>query len=102
MAKDPEALANAMGMSEEELKSMSPEDLIKYFLDRLKEQTEAHRGGSRWIGTRGTSPVGHSGYHPGGMRVGGTLHEPLCRQGGDGPKVQGLFLGRPPDSGANG
>lgn len=69
--KDPEALAQALGMSQEEMKSMSPEDLIKYFLDRLKEQTEAHRGGSRWIGTRGTSPVGHSGFHPGGMRVGG-------------------------------
>jgi uncharacterized protein len=24
-----------------------------------------------WIGTGGTSPVGHSGHHPGGMRVGG-------------------------------
>ncbi len=40
-------------------------------MDRLKEQTEAHHGGSRWIGTGGTSPVGHSGFHPGGMRVGG-------------------------------
>lgn len=68
---DPEALAHALGMSKEEMESMSPEDLLKYFLDRLKEQTEAHQGGSRWIGTRGTSPVGHSGYHPGGMRVGG-------------------------------
>jgi len=69
--KDPDALANALGMTQEQIKSMSPEELIKYFLDRLKEQTEAHHGGSRWIGTRGTSPVGHSGFHPGGMRVGG-------------------------------
>jgi uncharacterized protein with von Willebrand factor type A (vWA) domain len=69
--KRPEDLARALGMTEEEIKSMSPDDLIKYFLDRLKEQTEAHHGGSRWIGTRGTSPVGHSGFHPGGMRVGG-------------------------------
>ena len=69
--KDPEALARALGVSQEELQSMSPEELIQYFLDRLKEQTEAHQGGSRWIGTRGTSPVGHSGVHPGGMRVGG-------------------------------
>jgi len=50
---------------------MTPEELIKYFLDRLKEQNEAHHGGNRWIGTGGTSPVGHSGHHPGGMRVGG-------------------------------
>ena len=69
--KDPEALAQALGLSKEEIKSMSPEELIKYFLDRLKEQTGQHHGGSRWIGTRGTSPVGHSGHHPGGMRVGG-------------------------------
>ncbi|MEW6139538.1 MAG: hypothetical protein AB1733_14990 [Thermodesulfobacteriota bacterium] len=69
--KDPEALARALGMSQEQMQAMSPEELIKYFLDRLKEQTEAHHGGSKWIGTRGTSPVGHSGYHPGGMRVGG-------------------------------
>ncbi len=69
--KRPEELALALGMSEQEIKSMSPDELIKYFLDRLKEQTEAHHGGSRWIGTGGTSPVGHSGFHPGGMRVGG-------------------------------
>lgn len=69
--RQPEALAQALGMSQEEMQKMSPEELIQYFLDRLKEQTEAHHGGSRWIGTGGTSPVGHSGYHPGGMRVGG-------------------------------
>ena len=63
--KDPEALAQALGISEEQLQKLSPEELLKYFLDRLKEQTEAHHGGSRWIGTRGTSPVGHSGFHPG-------------------------------------
>jgi uncharacterized protein len=69
--KDPEALARALGVSQEQLKQMSPEELIKYFLDRLKEQTEAHHGGGKWIGTRGTSPLGHSGFHPGGMRIGG-------------------------------
>ena len=69
--KDPKALADALGINEEELSKLSPEELIQYFLDRLKEQTEAHHGGGKWIGTGGTSPVGHSGYHPGGMRVGG-------------------------------
>jgi uncharacterized protein len=44
---------------------------VRHFLRRLKEQTEAHHGGSYWIGSRGTSPTGHSGDHPGGMRVGG-------------------------------
>jgi uncharacterized protein with von Willebrand factor type A (vWA) domain len=69
--KAPEEIARALGLDENELSKMTPEELIKYFLDRLKEQTEAHHGGSKWIGTRGTSPVGHSGFHPGGMRVGG-------------------------------
>ncbi|MBN2402244.1 MAG: hypothetical protein JXN64_07570 [Spirochaetes bacterium] len=69
--KDPKGLANALGINMDELKHLSPEELIKYFLDRLKEQTGEHHGGKKWIGTRGFSPVGHSGYHPGGMRVGG-------------------------------
>ena len=69
--KNPRELAEALGVDEESLSKLSPEELIEYFLERLKEQTEAHHGGSKWIGTGGTSPVGHSGYHPGGMRVGG-------------------------------
>lgn len=69
--KNPRELADLLGVKEEDLSKMTPEELIQYFLDRLKEQTEAHHGGGKWIGTGGTSPVGHSGYHPGGMRVGG-------------------------------
>ncbi len=69
--KRPKELADFLGISEKDINSMSPDELVKYFLDRLKEQTEAHHGGHKWIGTGGTSPVGHSGYHPGGMRVGG-------------------------------
>jgi uncharacterized protein with von Willebrand factor type A (vWA) domain len=44
-------------------------------MDRLKqlleEQKERHEGGSKWIGTGGTSPFGNSGYHPEGIRIGG-------------------------------
>jgi hypothetical protein len=69
--QNPKLLADALDIDESELKKLSPEELIEYFKERLKEQTEAHHGGSKWIGTGGTSPVGHSGYHPGGMRVGG-------------------------------
>ncbi len=69
--KEPKVLADFLNISEDQLQRLSPKELIKYFLDRLKEQTEEHHGGNKWIGTRGTSPVGHSGYHPGGMRVGG-------------------------------
>ena len=69
--KNPKELADALGIDEESLNKLSPDELLQYFLDRLKEQTEEHHGGSKWIGTGGTSPVGHSGFHPGGMRVGG-------------------------------
>lgn len=69
--KNPDEVARALGITEEELAKMTPEEVVQYFLDRLKDQTEAHHGGSKWIGTQGRSPVGHSGFHPGGMRVGG-------------------------------
>jgi uncharacterized protein with von Willebrand factor type A (vWA) domain len=69
--KNPTILADALGMDPSELNKLSPEELVEYFKDRLKDQTGEHHGGSRWIGTGGRSPVGHSGFHPGGMRVGG-------------------------------
>ena len=69
--QNPEGLADLLGIDESALQKLTPEELIEYFKERLKEQTEAHHGGHKWIGTGGFSPVGHSGYHPGGMRVGG-------------------------------
>jgi len=47
------------------------EKLLEAFKERLDEQKGRHAGGSKWIGTGGTSPFGHSGYHPEGIRVGG-------------------------------
>jgi len=69
--KNPEELSKLLGVDESALAKLTPEELIDYFKERLKEQTEEHHRGGKWIGTRGYSPVGHSGYHPGGMRVGG-------------------------------
>jgi len=46
------------------------EKLIEEFKKRLEEQQERHQGGSKWIGTGGTSPFGQQGYHPEGVRVG--------------------------------
>ncbi len=69
--QSPEEMAKILGVDAEKLKNLTPEELIDYFKERLKEQDGEHHGGSRWIGTGGTSPVGHSGYHPDGMRVGG-------------------------------
>lgn len=48
----------------------SLEELMNTFHERLKEQQERHQGGSKWIGTGGTSPFGAYGYHPGGIRIG--------------------------------
>ncbi|HEX3032569.1 MAG TPA: VWA containing CoxE family protein [Bacillota bacterium] len=63
---------------------LDPDALLKYQVEgldlvklremleqRLREQNEEHNGGSHWIGTQGTSAFGHSGFHPGGIRVGG-------------------------------
>lgn len=47
------------------------DELMKTLEERLKEQTERHSGGNKWIGTGGTSPFGHSGYNPEGIRIGG-------------------------------
>ncbi len=69
--KNPKVLADALGIDESQLNKLSPEELLEYFKERLKDQKERHDGGGKWIGTGGTSPVGHSGFHPGGMRVGG-------------------------------
>jgi uncharacterized protein with von Willebrand factor type A (vWA) domain len=49
----------------------SLEKLIEEFKKRLDEQKDRHQGGNKWIGTGGTSPFGHSGYNPEGIRVGG-------------------------------
>ena len=53
------------------LKSMDWDELMKTLQKRLEEQKERHEGGSKWIGTGGTSPFGHSGINPRGIRIGG-------------------------------
>jgi len=62
------------------LERVDVEELRAAFEERLREQTERHDGGDHWIGTGGTSAFGHSGAHPGGLRVGGP--------GGGGSAVQ--------------
>ncbi len=47
------------------------DDLMKTLEERLKEQEKRHQGGNKWVGTGGTSPFGHSGYNPAGIRIGG-------------------------------
>jgi uncharacterized protein with von Willebrand factor type A (vWA) domain len=44
--------------------------LMETLKARLEEQKERHQGGSKWIGTGGTSPFGAYGYNPEGVRIG--------------------------------
>jgi len=46
------------------------EKLMETLRQRLAEQQERHAGGSKWIGTAGTSPFGAFGYNPEGVRIG--------------------------------
>ena len=46
------------------------EDLMRKLRERLAEQQGRHQGGSKWIGTAGTSPFGAYGYNPEGVRIG--------------------------------
>ena len=48
----------------------SLEALLETLRQRLAEQKGRHQGGSKWIGTGGSSPFGHGGYHPEGVRIG--------------------------------
>lgn len=55
-----------------EIKALgSWEEIMETLKKRLEEQKERHQGGSKWIGTGGTSPFGHGGYNPEGIRIGG-------------------------------
>ncbi len=54
-----------------ELPHLDLEELKKMLEERLAEQKEEHHGGGKWVGTGGTSPFGHSGFHPSGVRIGG-------------------------------
>ncbi len=44
--------------------------LMETLRQRLAEQSGRHQGGSKWIGTGGTSPFGAHGYNPEGIRIG--------------------------------
>ncbi len=55
--------------------TMTPQELMKRFWETVQKQMEAHHGGSRWVGTGGNSPFGHSGNSRGGVRVFGTSQQ---------------------------
>ena len=61
-------------LTEEEKKQIEAlggwEKLMDTLNQRLEEQKKRHQGGSKWIGTAGTSPFGAYGYNPEGVRIG--------------------------------
>ena len=61
LSEDEKAQVEAMG---------GWDKLMETLRQRLAEQKERHQGGSKWIGTAGTSPFGAYGYNPEGVRIG--------------------------------
>ena len=61
LTSEEKALVEAMGGFDK---------LMETLRKRLEEQKERHAGGSKWIGTGGTSPFGAYGYNPEGIRIG--------------------------------
>ena len=62
-----------LNLSPEELakiEKMGWDELMETLKKRLEEQKERHEGGSKWIGTGGTSPFGAYGQNPQGIRIG--------------------------------
>jgi uncharacterized protein len=47
------------------------DEIMETLKKRIEEQQGRHEGGSKWIGTGGTSPYGNGGYNPEGVRIGG-------------------------------
>jgi len=83
----PEALAGMLDLPADWLRklaerTLTPEEqarvaalggfdkLMQALRERLAEQKGRHQGGSKWIGTAGTSPFGAHGYNPEGVRIG--------------------------------
>jgi len=83
----PEAVVQAMDLPAEWLEKMAEkhltdeeraqveamggfDKLMETLKKRLEEQKGRHQGGSKWVGTAGTSPFGAYGYNPEGVRIG--------------------------------
>ncbi len=60
----------------DEQKAQAPkmgwDELMETLQKRLEEQKKRHEGGSKWIGTGGTSPFGNGGFNQQGVRIGGS------------------------------
>ncbi len=65
---------NSLYLSEEDKAKIEAlggwDKIMEELKKRLAEQKGRHQGGSKWIGTAGTSPFGAEGYNPAGVRIG--------------------------------
>ncbi len=69
--EDPQMPRELTDEERAQMQKMDLDTLKREFEARLAEQKKRHDGGSKWIGTGGTSPFGHGGENPQGIRVGG-------------------------------
>ncbi len=69
--RDPKNFPNLSAEELAQLERLTSDELMRRFLETLRQQDGRHDGGDRWIGTGGRSPFGHGGQHPTGIRVGG-------------------------------
>lgn len=67
--RDPKVLETLSEEQRAALQKLDTDELLRLLEQRLREQKERHEGGSRWIGTGGTSPFGTGGQHPSGMSI---------------------------------
>jgi hypothetical protein len=68
---DPIRMQDLSDADRDALKALGLDEVRQMLEERMREQTERHDGGNKWVGTGGTSPFGNSGVHPTGVRVGG-------------------------------
>jgi uncharacterized protein with von Willebrand factor type A (vWA) domain len=69
---NPEWINNLSAEDKAKIEALGGFDkLMETLKKRLEEQQKKHQGGNKWIGTGGTSPFGHGGYNPEGVRMGG-------------------------------
>jgi len=71
LQKNLSALSDSAAFQEMASQFTNLEELQKHLEQLMQEQDEEHNFGDHYIGTQGSSPFGHSGQNPMGMRIGG-------------------------------
>mgnify|MGYP001561578482 CR=1 FL=1 len=69
--RDPKNRPDLTDEERAELETLTPDELLRRFEERRREQTGRHDGGNHWIGTGGRSPFGTGGVNPSGLSLRG-------------------------------